>query len=194
MAHTRWVIGVGLALLLLPMAAAFLFPPRVILPVPEPRPASPPIVYRIPPAQPNDLSGVAIRKQKGLINLRVNTSWDVPGYALHSFVAALETYPHARRVRASWSMLLAMNEMDTTVLYDRCNHSVILFSQGDGDLGAYRDHVLFTSVQETVFVKIADERRDDYSEQPDGFFDDLGLPYYGCRKRDLGSWHKAPRD
>ena len=83
-----------------------------------------------------------------------------------------------------------MNAMDTTALYDRRNHSVILFSQGDGDLGAFRDHVLFTGVPETAFVKLADAHRDDGNETAWGYFD--GLPDYGCRKRDLGSWHKAP--
>jgi hypothetical protein len=121
-------------------------------------------VYRLPPAQPNDLSGVGIRVRGGLVNLRVNDYWDTPGYALHSFIAALKTYPHARRIRASWHMHVVMNSVNTTALYDRRRHSVILFSQGDGELGAYRDHVLFTGVPESAFVKLADARRDDNNE------------------------------
>ncbi len=216
MTHTRWVILSGAALLLLPMAAAFLFPPRVVLPIPEPQPVYPPIIYQLPPAQPNDLSGVAIRKQKGLVNLRVNANWDVPGYALHIFVAALKTYPRARRVRVSWHLQLPLNSANTTVLYDRHQHNVAFFSQGDGDMGAYRDHVLFSGVPEAVFVKLADAQRDgdngiswdgynvrDPGDKPrlvghgyhetawDGFD---ALSQYGCRARDLGSWQKAPKD
>ncbi len=176
------------ALILSPMAAAFLFPLRVIAPIPEPRPASPPIVYRLPPAQPNDLSGVAIRKQKGLVNMSMNASWDAPGYALHSFVAALKTYPRARRVRMSWYLQLPMNHANTTVLYDRRQRNVAFFSQGDGDLGAWRDHVLFTGVPEAVFVKLAEAHREDASETSWASFDDL--PLYGCRRHDLGSWRK----
>ncbi len=190
MTHTRWVILSGAALLLLPMAAAFLFPPRVVLPIPEPQPVYPPIIYRLPPAQPNDLSGVAIRKQKGLVNLRVNANWDVPGYALHIFVAALKTYPRARRVRVSWHLQLPLNSANTTVLYDRHQHNVAFFSQGDGDMGAYRDHVLFTDVSEAVFVKLADAHREDASETSWGSFDDL--PLYGSHRHDLGSWRKDP--
>lgn len=190
MTHSRCIIGVGAALILLPMAAAYLFPPRVIAPIPEPRRVSPPIVYRLPPAQPNDLSGVAIRKQGELISLRVNASWDVPGYALHSFVAVLKTYPRARRVRMFYSLQLPMNNANTTVLYDRHQHNLAFFSQGDGDMGAYRDHVLFIGVTEAVFVKIADAHREDNNETPWGGFDDL--PKYGCRRHDLGSWRKDP--
>ena len=80
-------------------------------------------------------------------------------------------------------MLLAMNEMDTTVLCDCRRHSVIVFSQGGSDLGTYRDYVRFTGVQESVFIRLTDTRRDEYSEQAEGFF-----------KHDLGTRRKAPKD
>ena len=115
---------------LLTMAAAFICP---LLAAPE---AAKPLVRsgRAPAAQ----------AQGDLVDLAVNAGYDTPGLPFNTLVSALETYFHARLIRASWSMLLAMNEMDTTVLYDRHRHSVIVFSQGGSDLGTYRDHVLFT--------------------------------------------------
>jgi len=78
------------------------------------------------------------------VDLAVNAGYDTSGLPFNTLVSALETYSHARLIRASWSMLLAMNQMNTTVLYDRRRHRVIVFSQGGSDLGTYRDHVLFT--------------------------------------------------
>jgi hypothetical protein len=191
MAQLRWILVTIVILLLLPVAAAFLFPPRVILPVPEPSRLSPPIVYRLPPAKPNDLDGVAVKIQGDLVNLRVNTYHDTPGYALHSFIVALKTYPHVRRIRVSWSLLVFMNGMNSTVLYDRHRHTVALYSIGGGDvLGTYHDHFLFTSVREAVFARLAEAHRDDTNENAWGYFEDF--PKYRCRQRDLGSWRKAP--
>lgn len=190
MTPLRWLFPVTAVLIGLPVLAAYFFPINVFQPVPVPTaPALPPIVYQLPPVQPNDLIGAAIRKQPGLVNLRVNAHFDTPGFVLHSFIAVLQTYPHVRRVRVSWSMLLMMNESETTVLYDRRTHTVAFFSQEDGDLGFSRNHVLFTDVPEAVFVPLANARLDS-DETPWGGFD--GLPKFGCRKRDLGSWQRPP--
>jgi len=192
MTHLKWVLPTGIILLGLPVIAAYFFPINVFQPVPvPPAPVLPPIVYQLPPSQPNDLTGAAIKKQRGLVNLRVNAHFDTPGFVLHSFIAVLQTYPHVRRVRVSWSMLLAMNEADSTALYDRRRHTVAFFSQEDGDLGFSRDHVLFTRVPEAMFVNLANAHLDT-DETPWGSFD--GLPKFGCRKRDLGSWQKPPLD
>ncbi len=186
MTSLKWVLPAGIILLGLPVIAAYFFPVNAFQPVPVPPvPALPPIVYQLPPVQPNDLTGAAIKKQGGLVNLSVNAHFDTPGAVLHSFIAVLQTYPHVRRVRVSWSMLLMMNESNSTALYDRRRHTVTFFSQEDGDLGSSRNHVLFTAVPETVFVPLANARLDT-DETPWGGFD--GLPKFGCRKRDLGSW------
>ncbi len=192
MTHLKWVFPVTAVLIGLPVIAACLFPSNVFQPVPvPPAPALPPIVYQLPPAQPNNLTGAIIKKQRGLIDLRINDHFDTPGLALHSFIAVLKTYPHVRRVRVSWSMLVFMNVSNSTVLYDRRRHTVAFFSQEDGDLGFSQNHVLFTAVPEAVFVPLANARLD-ADETPWGSFD--GLPKFGCRKRDFGSWQKPPLD
>ena len=151
------------------MAAAFICP---LLAAPE---AAKPLVRsgRAP----------ATQAQGDLVDLAVNAGYDTSGLPFNTLVSALETYSHARLIRASWSMLLAMNQMNTTVLYDRRRHRVIVFRQGGSDLGTYRDYVRFTGVQESVFIRLADTCRDEYSEQAEGFF-----------KHDLGTRRKAPKD
>ena len=190
MLQLKWVLGVGTVLIALPFAAAFLFPPPVAVPVPEPPFTSPKIVYRLPPTQPNDLSGVARHVGKGWVTLRADTYWDTPGYAMHTFNAALKAYPQARRIRVSWHMLEATTSVDSTAVYDRRRRAVSFYSESSGDLGTSRDHVRYASVPEAVFVKLADAHRDDRDETSGGGFKDL--PNYGCRKRDLGSWSRDP--
>lgn len=187
----KWVFPVTAVLVGLPVIAAYFFPINVFQPVPVP-PALvlPHIAYHLPPSQPNDLTGAVIKKQRGLVNLSVNAHFDTPGAVLHSFIAVLQTYPHVRQVRVSWSMLLMMNESNSTALYDRRRHTIAFFSQEDGDLGSSRNHVLFSAVPEAVFVPLANARLDS-DETPWGSFD--GLPKFGCRKRDLGSWQKPRR-
>ncbi len=192
MAQIKWILLAGIALLLLPMAAAFLFPPRVITPMPEPHSVSPKIVYRLPPTEPNDLTGVPIRTQGDSVSLRADTGLDTPGLSLPCFIAALKTYSQARYIRASWSMLIFMNGTDTTVLYDRRKHSVAFYSRGAGDLGSYQSHLLFTGVPESAFTKLADAHREDSEERPSGFFNDLAD--YGYQQQVLGSWEKAPKN
>ncbi len=152
--------------------------------------ATPGIVYRLPPAQQNDLSGIKFRIQGSSVSFRVNASLDMPGYVLHSFIAALKTYPKERYIRISWSMLVFNNGVDATVLYDRKKHSVAYFNYGDGDLGSHHDHIQFTGVREEAFIKIAEAHRNDYDERSDGFFEDLD--HHGSKRRDLGSWQKEP--
>lgn len=133
------------------------------------------------------------RVQGDLVNLRVDAVYDMHGFTLYCLIAALKAYPHARRFRVSLSLLLFNNGMNTAILYDRRKRSVIIFSSGGGDvLGSYRDHVLFTGVRETDFAKIAKARRNESNEDAWGFLGDL--PKYGCRKHDLGTWRKAPKD
>ncbi len=168
----------GAALLPLPLAA------------PCQSPLAPTNVYRLPPTQPNDLTGTQIKVKSDSVNLRIYTSYDQPGNVLHCFVAALKTYPHARRIRASWSMSIGMNEIDTTAVYDRRRHSLTVFEQGQGDLGVSHEHMRFTQVQDSTFVQLATAQRGGFSEPVWGWFDDL--PKYGCHKRDLGSWSKRP--
>ncbi len=146
----------------------------------------------LPPATPSEPYASA-RVQGDLVNLRVNASFDAPGVPLLVLNDALKAYPHAQRFRVSWSQLIFMNSTNTTVLYDRRRHSVLIFSYGGGDvLGAYRDHVLFTHVREAVFAKIPAAHKNDSEDMGAwSWFSDL--PKYGCRKRDLGSWQKGPR-
>lgn len=147
---------------------------------------------RTAPARPSDLSGVIIKARGSSVNLRIYTSLPQPGNVLHCLIAALQIHPHARRIRASWSISIGMNWIDTTALYDRDRHRLIVFAQGEGDLGVYHDHKRFTRVPETVFARLAEAHKDDSTETVYGWFDDL--PKYGCRKHDLGSWQKDPKN
>jgi len=142
------------------------------------------------PVRHDELNGVIVKVRGDTLNLRIYTSLPQPGNTLRCFITALKTYPHARRIRASWSISIGMNWIDTTALYDRRRHSLTVFAQGEGDLGVYHDHKQFIQVPETVFVRLAEAHKDDSSETVWGWFDDL--PKYGCRKHDLGSWTKGP--
>jgi len=176
--HFRGLIGIGAALILMPSAAAFA----------PPLSAAPGMTS--PPAP--SASDPATRAQGDLVNLRVNASYDAPGLPFKAFVEALKTYPNARRFRVSWSLLIFMNGMNSTVLYDRRRHTLRLFSYGGGDVvGSYRDHVLYTGVRASAFAKIAAAHKNDSEDMSVwSWFGDL--PRYGCRKRDLGSWEKSP--
>jgi len=164
------------ALIFLTMAVALLLPPRSI---------------GDPPA-PSTLSRTPTRIEGDLVNLRASASFDSPGVPLLVLIDALNAYPNAQRFRVSWSMLIFMNNMNTTILYDRRRHSLLVFSYGGGDvLGSYRDHVLFTHVREAVFAKIPAAHKNDTEDMGAwSWFSDL--PNYGCRKRDLGSWRRDP--
>jgi hypothetical protein len=134
---------------------------------------------------------VRIKVEGELVNLSVDDHYDTPGNALGRLVDALNAYPTDRRFRLSFSLLVFNNTMNTTVLYDRSKHSVILYSTGNGDvLGTYCDHVRFTRVQESAFAEIAKAHRNDYNEEAWASLGDL--PKYGCRQHDLGSRHTGP--
>ena len=154
--------------------------------------SAPPAGSQSPPISAEVYSGVKVKVQGSFVNLHVNTSLDQPGHALQSFIAVLKKYPHARRIRASWSLMLGMNEIVTTVVYDRSRRTLVLFSRGTGDLGESCDYRRFTQVREPMFVQIANAHRDDSQEISWGEFDDL--THFGCSVHDLGSWHKPPPD
>lgn len=179
MTHLRGIIGIGAAFILMPLAAAFV----------PPLSAAPGITR--PPAP--SASEPATRVQGDLVNLRVNASYDSPGLPFTTFVEALKMYPAARRFRVSWSLLIFMNSMNSTVLYDRRRHTLRLFSDGGGDIvGSYRNRVLYTNVRASAFGKIAAAHKSDSEDR--GVWSWFGdLPRYGCRKRDLGSWEGSPR-
>lgn len=162
------------ALIFLLMAVVLLLPPRLM---------------GEPPA-PSILSVTPTRIEGDLVNLRASASFDSPGVPLLVLIDALKAYPHAQRFRVSWSLLIFMNGMSTTILYNRRRHSVAVFSSGGGDvLGSYRDHVLFTHVREAVFTRISAAHKNDTEDMGAwSWFSDL--PKYGCRKRDLGSWRR----
>lgn len=146
----------------------------------------------IPPSAPSQVAKPDTKVQGDLVNLRADAYWDTPGVPLLRLTRALKDYPHARRFRVSWSLLVFMNGSDTTILYDRREHSVTVYSTGGGDvIGAYRDHVRFTHVPEAVFTKIAMSHRNDRDDSEVwSWFSDLS--HFGYPKRDLGSWHKDP--
>ena len=125
------------------------------------------------------------------VTLSFEDSFDMPGYALRSLMTALTTYPNARTFRASWSLLVFNNQIQTTILYDRRRHCLLFYSIGDGDvLGTRLDHFRFTRVPESVFGKIAWAHRNDTSEDGWAWLGDL--PKYGCRKVVLESSRKGP--
>ena len=173
MTHMKRMIG--FALVLLPMAAAFQSPLSAAPPESKPSVQS---------------SGdTPIKIQGDLVNIRANANYDSPGVPFLFLLSALKTYPNARRFRVSWSILIFMNSTNSTVLYDRRKHTMLLFSYGGGDvLGSYRDHVLYTGVRESAFVKIAASHKNDSEDM--GVWSWFGdLPRYGCRQHDLGSRH-----
>ena len=125
------------------------------------------------------------------VTLSFYDSFDMPGFALRTLIAALKDNPKARTFRASWSLLVFNNQTRTTILYDRRKHSLLFYSVGDGDvLGTQRDHFRFTRVPESVFGKIARAHRNDNSEDGWAWLEDL--PKYGCRKVVLGSRRREP--
>lgn len=176
MTHFRGAIGA--VLILLPMTAAFAFPLSA-----APKSTGPLM---------QSGGDAPTRVQGDLVTLRVSASYDSPGLPFITLVEALKTYPKARRFRVSWSLLIFMNGMNSTVLYDRRRHTLRLFSDGGGDVGgAYRDHVMYINVQASAFGKIAAVHKSDSEDRSAwSWFGDL--PRYGCRKRDLGSWEKSP--
>ena len=125
------------------------------------------------------------------VTLSFDDSFDRPGQALRTLIAALKDNPNARTFRASWSLLVFNNRTQTTILYDRRKHSLLFYSLGDGDvLGTRRDHFRFTRVPESVFEKIAQAHRNDNSEDGWAWLGDL--PKYGCRKVVLEVRRKGP--
>lgn len=86
---------------------------------------------------PPNLYAVTVKVRGDLVNVRTYTATDQPGHIMHSFTEALKTHPHTRRIRVSWSMMLGMNEMDSTALYNRRTHSLLFYGEGGGDLGDY---------------------------------------------------------
>jgi|GEM_PF-2566603 len=144
------------------------------------------------PASPNPFEPVT-KVQGGLVNTRVNATYDAPGVPFLAFQDALKTYPKARQFRVSWGLLIFNNYTETTILYDRSRHTLRLYSTGSGDVvGSYQDHLLYTRVRETILEKIAAAHKSDsYDASSESWFTDL--PKQGCRKHDLGSWEKPPK-
>ena len=125
------------------------------------------------------------------VTLSFDDSFDRPGQALRTLIAALKDNPKARTFRASWSLLVFNNQTRTTILYDRRKHSLLFYSVGDGDvLGTQHDHFRFTRVPESVFGKIARAHRNDNSEDGWAWLGDL--PQFGCRKVVLGARRSEP--
>ena len=80
------------------------------------------------------------------VTLSFDDSFDMPGQALHSLITALKAYPKARTFRASWSLLVFNNLTNTTIVYDRRQHSLLFYSVG------YRRCVLSVFLRGTLRV------------------------------------------
>ncbi len=146
-----------------------------------------------PPAA-SDPFAPTTKIQDSLVNIHVQAAFDAPGGPFLSFMDALKTYPQARQFRVSWTLTVFSNGASTTILYDRNKHTLRLYSAGSGDVsGDFRDWVRYTGVWEGVFEKIARRHKNDIEGLGAwSWFRDL--PEYGCRKYDLGSWQRPPRN
>ncbi len=121
------------------------------------------------------------------VQLGAGDTFSGPARPVVVLAEALRKDKKSTRFRVTWGTIVLSFNSTSTVLYDRVEHTIKLYSFGGDEMGGYVDHYLYTKVTDDIIFSIADKYKDedvaDPATGPGSFFGELAN--HGCKSYKL---------